>query len=951
MQQSSRYLIGIDLGTTNSVLAYIDTHAQDNGGVIRMLPVPQLVAPGDVRDVGALPSFLYFLTEQELESAAARLPWDERPQSITGVMARDHGSLVPARQVMSAKSWLSNAKVDRTANILPREADPPLISPVEASARYLNHLRTAWNLAFADDPAATFDKQEVYLTVPASFDEEARELTVEAARRAGLENFILLEEPLAAFYAWTAAHQHRLQEELSDGDLVLICDIGGGTSDFSLVRARVNGEQVQFERKAIGEHLLLGGDNLDLALTHVVQAKLQGTRLSMRQRHALQRACSAAKERLLSEPALDRVPITILGAGRQVVGQMVTSELLREEVLSLLTEGFLPLTSADDLPKRTRSAGLRELGLPYASDPAITKHIAAFLKQAAKALESDGGAGPTVAGLAKPDAILFNGGFCEPEIARQRIVEAIGTWLSPAGQQWRPKVLSHTSLGSAVAQGAAHYGRVRRGAAVRVRAGSARSYYIALRSEQGLQAVCVLPSGVEEGTTLPLTGRDFAVRANRPVSFTLYSSRTRHDAHGAVSVLDPEQVHRHAPLVTLLRYGKKMRDIELAVRLSVTFTELGTLELWCESTTSPHRWRLQFDLRAAEAQAQEAFEPERKPPASVVASQSTGQENQSMEQCAEHIRGVFAGGSSPDTLVGGMEAALGSKRDSWTAEVIRPFADALLGVGEGRKKSPRHEIRWLNLIGFCLRPGFGAPGDDMRIRQLRKFTAGPVFEREPQCEVEFLVMLRRVCGGFNAAQQHEIYRKYMARLRPTGGKKAARLNPQVEYDTWRLLASLEYLPANTRESLGDFVFPKWNKDRGDHRWLWPLARLGARIPLYGPLTGVVPPDVVSAWVEALIEQHEISPEVAFAIAQLARRTGDAARDISEDIRKRTIRALKDAGVGPELTEIVEKYVAPSRADAVRMFGDSLPRDLRLVSSANCLLSVTALTERDRVVAS
>lgn len=945
MQQSSRYLIGIDLGTTNSVVAYIDTQGDSE---IRTVEIPQLVAPGEVRSLPALPSFLYFPTEQENESGAARLPWEERPETIVGAMARDHGSMVPARQVMSAKSWLSNGGVDRTANILPRDADPPLISPVDASARYLQQMRTAWDLAFAEEPGAAFDQQEVYLTVPASFDEEARELTVEAAHSAGIHNFILLEEPLAAFYSWTATHQATLKDELHDGDLVLICDIGGGTSDFSLVRARVNGDEVQFERKAIGEHLLLGGDNLDLALTHVVQSKLQGARLSVRQRHALQRACSAAKEQLLSEPGLDRVPITILGGGRQVVGQMVTSELLREEVLGLLSDGFLPLTSADEMPKRGRSAGLREIGLPYVGDPAITKHLAAFLRQAAKTIGTD----LTAQGLARPDAVLFNGGFCEPEIARQRIVEAVGTWFSNAGE-WRPRVLRTVSLGSAVAQGAAHYGRVRRGTAVRVQAGSARSYYIGLRTEQGLQAVCVLPAGVQEGTTLPLTGRDFAVRANRPVSFDLFSSRTRHDAHGVVAVLDPEQVHRHAPLVTLLRYGKKLRDVELDVRLSVIYTELGTLELWCESTNSPHRWRLQFELRTAEVQTDRAADPERKLPSSELVGGTfkpgvglTGAEKEAVAEAVRKLRDVFGGEASPDALTGALESALGSKRDSWSVEVIRGLADALMETGDGRKKSPRHEVRWLNLLGFCLRPGFGAAGDDNRIREVRKFNGGPVFAREPQCEVEFLVMLRRMCGGFNAAQQHELYRRYSASLRPQG-KKPARLNPQVEYDSWRLLASLEYLPVTIRTSLGNDVFARVRKNLDDLRWVWPLARLGARIPFSGPLSCVLSPDAVAPWITFLLQRVEMTPEVTSAIVQLARRTGDTDRDIADDLRKQVLRALKDAGVAPDSIRPIDKFVPPDRADAVRSFGDSLPRDLRLVSSANCLLSFTALTQTER----
>jgi molecular chaperone DnaK (HSP70) len=368
------------------------------------------------------------------------------------------------------------------------------------------HLRNAWNHARtaedANNPQQLFENQEIVLTVPASFDEEARELTVEAAREAGLENLTLLEEPLAAFYAWVAEHHNVLAEHLREGELVLICDIGGGTSDFSLVRAHVQDRNVEFERTAIGEHLLLGGENLDLALARRAEQKFT-TKLSLRQRHALRIMCSAAKERLLSEENTDRLPINILGGGRSVVGQMLSSDLCRDEVAELITSGFLPLTRPDEMPLRPRAGGLREIGLPYATDPAITKHLAAFLKQAARTMGARENSRSHIENrpqMARPDAVLFNGGFCIPAIVRERIIEAIANWVGDGGA-WRPKILSNEVMSSAVAIGAAYYGRVRRGAGLRVKAGSAWTYYIGMRSEHGIKAVCVLPSGTNEGTT------------------------------------------------------------------------------------------------------------------------------------------------------------------------------------------------------------------------------------------------------------------------------------------------------------------------------------------------------------------------------------------------------------------------------------------------------------------
>ena len=623
----ARYLIGIDLGTTNSVLAYIDTQEiADAGSPIRVFPIPQLVAHGEVLTLPALPSFLYFPTADELSAGAVSATWDEDPPMVTGVLAREQGALVPSRQVSSAKSWLSYPGVDRHAKILPVQAESPpalisqpKISPVEASARYLMHLRDAWNGAIGTGSETRFEHQEIVLTVPASFDEEARELTVEAARRARLDNLTLLEEPLAAFYAWIATNRHVLEggrssrpyalrdgngEGPRDGELILICDIGGGTTDFSLVRARLVDGELQFERVAIGEHLLLGGDNLDFALARHVEDKLvedkpKDIRLTLQQRFALRRSCCAAKERLLSDSSSEllRVPVTVLGSGRAVVGQALSVDLTRDEVLQILTAGFLPITTPDEMPAHGRSTALRELGLPYASDPAMTRHLAAFLKQAAVSMNGSF----SNHRMAKPDAVLFNGGFCVPAVTRKRIIEAISVWFGGSRTGWRPKLLNSEAVESAVARGAAYYGRVRRGTGLRVKAGSARTYYIGWSSDGGLQGICVLPAGVEEGATLPLLDREFSVLANRPVSFTLYSSRTRHDAHGEVATLDEANVDRHAPLVTLLRYGKKMRDVYLIVRIRASFTEVGTLELWCESRDTPHRWRLQFELRAEEA--------------------------------------------------------------------------------------------------------------------------------------------------------------------------------------------------------------------------------------------------------------------------------------------------------------------------------------------------------------
>jgi molecular chaperone DnaK (HSP70) len=949
----SRYLIGIDLGTTNSVVAYIDTQdGVDAGSAIHVFQVPQLVGHGEVRALPALPSFLYFPTEDELSAGAVSATWDEDPPMVTGVLARDQGALVPSRQVSSAKSWLSYPGVDRRARILPAQAEPPqpMISPVEASSRYLMHLRDAWNGAIGSDAETGFEHQEIVLTVPASFDEDARELTVEAARSARLDKLTLLEEPLAAFYAWIASNQYAPAsgpylardasiENLRDGDLILICDIGGGTTDFSLMRSHLVNGELQFERTAIGEHLLLGGDNLDLALARCVEEKLKAIELTLRQRCALRRVCCAAKEQLLSDSSLERVPVTILGGGRAVVGQALSVELTRRDVLQTLTDGFLPMTAPDEMPARGRPTALRELGLPYASDPAITKHLSAFLTQAAIAMNSSSANHR----MARPDAVLFNGGFCAPAVTRERIVEAISTWFAGTPSGWRPRVLNNEEVDSAVARGAAHYGRVRLGAGSRVKAGNARSYYIGLPSSNGLQGICVLPAGVEEGTTLPLLNREFSVLANRPVSFTLYSSRTRHDAHGELASLDEADLHRHAPLGTMLRYGRKLREQYLVVRIRAGFTEVGTLELWCESRDTQHRWRLQFELRGEDAQAEQLDrakpQPVPAPSAAVPASDAA------VESAAQLIRNVFgasAGGEAlaAETLATQIEAALGAKRDSWPISAIRRFSDVLIEVAPGRKESPRYEVRWLNLSGFCLRPGFGIPGDDARVKHVRTIASNEtIFADDLQCQVELLVLLRRIAGGINASEQQALYRKHANRA---GRKKKGRVNRQLEYEAWRLLASLEHLLGSARALLGNELLSKIRKEPEDATWLWSLGRLGARIPLYGPLHSVVAPEIASEWLKALLELSAFTAATASAIALIARRTEDRSRDIDDAIRQRTISRLVALGIDEEIIQLLSTYVPPDKADAVRSFGESLPSGLQVVGSSNCLLSIPAL---------
>lgn len=909
--------IGIDLGTTNSALAWADTR-----GPVRIFDVPQLVAPGEMGQLAMLPSFLYFPTEGEIAAGMVRLPWTVSPDAIAGVFARDHGALVPARQVSSTKSWLSNALVDRTAPLLPWGVETDFrMSPVEASTRLLVHFREAWNHAHAaEGDAQRLERLPVVVTVPASFDEEARELTVQAARAAGLERLRVLEEPLAALYAWIAAHRASLRDLISENALILVCDVGGGTTDFSLVRAGEEAGEVTFERIAIGEHLLLGGDNLDLALAVRVERKFgAGVKLTLGQRQTLRRKCSAAKELLLADPDRIAVQITILGAGRGVVGGGMTAELTRDEVIEALTSGFLPLTARDDLPARDRRAGLRELGLPYETEPAITKHLAGFLDRACRQAGGD----------VRPTAVLFNGGFFTPAIARERLLDALASWFGE-----RPAVLESPHPESAVAVGAAFYGRLVQhpDAAKRllIRAGSARTYYVGVAAQESARtAVCVMPRGTQEGTRFELD-RELTVITNQPAAFTLYSSTERSDALGAVvTFAEGEDVQKHAPLTTALRYGKRSRREPLAVRLTAAFTETGTLELWCESKTTEHRWRLAFNLRALEADPlDEAIET------AGASAPSTGVviPDEAITRASQLIRDVFGATShpvKPEALVGELENALGHGKAAWPLETIRKLADVLIELAAGRTKSPAHEVRWLNLTGFCIRPGFGSSADAWRMTELRKvYAAGLTFPKEIQGQVEWLVLWQRTSAGFTAGQQRELAQRVSGGL-AIGQRKPPRLNPQIERESWRLLGGLERLDAGHRTKLGDELLARLRRDARNSAGLWALSRFGARAPLYGPLNSVVGPNVAERWIDALLGFKGVSPDLVSAILLIGARTGDPARDISPDLADRAFTWLKEAGIDGGLLRGLREPLPQDRVDAGRVFGESLPEGLRL----------------------
>jgi hypothetical protein len=564
--------IGIDLGTTNCALA-----SAEEG----MFAVPQVVGPGEVAARATLPSFLLLPTEHEVATAQMALPWATSPWCV-GTMAQARGAELPHRLVSSAKSWLCNPAVDRHAAILPWrgtervDEESARVSPVEASARYLAHLRAAWDHAHPSSPLAD---QDVLVTVPASFDAVARELTVEAARAAGL-TITLLEEPQAAFYSWLAAAGDSWRKQLVPGDVVLVCDVGGGTTDFTLIEVVDEGGNLQLERVAVGDHILLGGDNMDLALAHLAA---RDKKLDAWQQRALVHACRRAKEQLLAADAPESVPVSLLSRGSKLLGGSVRLDVRREDARALLVDGFFPTVDADARPAHRRAAGLREMGLPYANDAAITRHLAEFLGR------HD----------AMPTAILWNGGVMKADALRRRVFDVLADW---SGRPLRE--LGGTDLDLAVAHGAAHFGQVRRGRGIRIRGGTARSYYIGIESAMPaipgfappVKALCVAPFGMEEGSKVALPEDELGLVVGEPVHFRFFASSSRKDAAGAL--IEPDELVELDPVEKEIPADGDRRAGDLVpVTLESEVTEVGTLALWCQARDGRGRWQLEYSVR------------------------------------------------------------------------------------------------------------------------------------------------------------------------------------------------------------------------------------------------------------------------------------------------------------------------------------------------------------------
>ena len=912
------FLVGIDLGTTHTVVA----SARAGGAEITLFDIPQWTGPGEWSARPLLPSVRFH-------------PLDDAP--FVGHHARQMGAQVPGRLVSSAKSWLPHPSADRLAPILPWGADDSVgkVSPVEASASYLAHVRTAWDHAH---PAAPLDAQTVVLTVPASFDEAARALTLQAARQAGLPTLTLVEEPQAAFQDWLFRHRESLATALDGVRRVLVCDVGGGTTDFSLIDVGVPerpGGLPTVRRSAVGQHLMLGGDNMDLALAHLVERRLSevagGTAapLSSARLSQLIGRCRVAKEQLLALNAPERVTVTLLGGGSRLIGKAQSVDLSRDEVRVLLVDGFFPRVGRHETARRARG-GLVEFGLPYASDAAITRQLASFLQQhlAPDAL--------------LPDTVLLNGGVFRADALAERLLQTLADWRGGVA----PRLLHNDNPDVAVARGAVAHALARQGRAPRIGGGAARSVFLLLdeatpEDSSPVRAVCLLPRGSEPGRTLALAERTFSLRLGQPVRFHLATSTTETGAPpaaGELLTLTVDTLHALPPIATVIQptdAAAGRRD--LLVRLEATLAEVGTLDVRCVSVDNPaQHWQLEFQLRATAASAvqSDAQLAPRLPEAIALLDRVFGAKTQKL--APKDIKGLRVQ----------LEHLLGH-RDRWSRPLARRLFDVLWQRARGRRRSADHERLWLNLAGWCLRPGFGDPLDAWRVEQVWTiFEAGAEHRADPQVAAQWWTLWRRVAGGLPEAAQLRLLDDFGYNLQ-AAEHPGAPLPPKPpglvkggHDDMVRLGAALERIPPEHKAEVGDWLLQPFTADGAvianatperDELRLWAVGRLGARQPFHGSAHGVVTADVAARWIDTLLAlDWRRRRMAAFAAAQLARMTGDRVRDLDPDRRAVVLARLAGAGAAPSWSAMVREVVELDAADEQALFGESLPVGLVLV---------------------
>ncbi len=922
-KQSQHYLVGIDLGTTHTVVAF--ANSETGHQEIQLLQIEQLIAPGQVAARPLLPSVRYHPAPGELSAVDIAFPSktseylisEEAP--VIGEAARLLGAKSKGRFVTSAKSWLSHPSVDHSAEILPWGSSDEIkkVSPIDASASYLAHIRTVWDHKFPNKP---LEQQDIVITVPASFDEAARSLTLEAARIAGLTQVRLLEEPQAVCYDWLRLNSTNITQALTDVHLLLVCDVGGGTTDLTLIKVETGEHEPKLTRIGVGEHLMLGGDNIDLALAHLAESRLTDSnkRLSTADLSQLIEQCRLAKERLLAEDAPENTSVTLLGGGSKLIGSSRSVSFTRDEVRTLALDGFFPLSRLDDLPDRKRS-GVVEFGLPYAAEPAISKHIAAFLKlhatASSEALKGEGRV---------PDALLLNGGVFRSKPITQRLIQLLNSWSTKA-----PKLLENKHPELSVAYGAVSYAIARREKKIKIGGGTARSYFLLIDTDHsaGQQGICILPRGSEEGEEIILKDRHFALRLGVPVRFHLASTTGDAEYKPGDLIEITDLFHSLPPLAVAFEGDESKPNEEAIVELAVTQTEIGTLNIQCVSVqNNQQRWNVEFQIRNNGA---------------LGISKDVDLLPQ-FNGAVEKIQNIFGSKSKQidpkavKNLRADLEKQLGSSRANWETPLLRALFTTMLDGSKYHRRSENHERVWLSLIGFCLRPGFGYQLDDWRVEQLWKlYPQGIQFVNEAQNWSEWWTLWRRIAGGLSVIAQEQIFSDIAKFINPATARQpgvAKQIKSRGYDDMVRLAAVLERLPVDKKIQLGDWLLKRLQKASEPSQTWWAVGRIGARLPFHGSSHNVIPADIVCNWLNQIMsEDWKKNPHAGFAATLIARMSGDRVRDINEAMREQIVTKLKFGKAPTSWLEMVEHYKELDEKEEQQVFGEALPPGLKLIN--------------------
>ncbi|MBF0197536.1 MAG: Hsp70 family protein [Planctomycetes bacterium] len=915
MSNQARYALGIDLGTTNCVIAAIDLQAaQGPYPEIINVPLYQRLSEDRCGESSRLPSFLYYPTEAQLADLVD-FPL-ETEGWIIGQAATECGRRVSGRLVTSAKSWLCHSRIDKTSPILPwgGSDDIPKISPLQATTYILKHLAFSWQMSeFGKENP--IEDQLLTITLPASFDQTARALTLEACKSAGLGHARLLEEPQAAFYSWISQRRGRWSEALGESRRVLVCDIGGGTSDFSIVSCESDGTSFDFKRDAVGRHLLLGGDNMDLSIAHYAEAKLSSKKkkaLNQSQWQLLSQLTRNAKERLLNDEDDNEITIRLPGSGTKVIGGLRQAHLKKEEIEEMIINGFFPHIDENYQAKQI-SSGLSELGLPYEQEAAITWHILEFIKNHCQSEQQF------------PDALLFNGGALEPLSIRSRIQSVLA---DHAPNKEALNLLDSVSLANAVACGAAFYSFVSSRGGLKIGGGSAHAYYLELSGANKQQHICLIPKGTEAHEEVKLDLKGLEAKTNYPVTFKLFQSdQFPLDECGSLRFLD-DGSQAVGKLNTTVRFGKQ-ESRNIPVFVGGELTELDTLNLELRSRNTPHSWKLEFDLRQQEESQDHKTTTEENQEANLLADESLD-----LALAKESINNDL-NQKPPKSIIKGLEKSCQIKRKELNIPSLRLIADLLIESQGCVDLSPEHEATWLNACSFSIRPGMGHPGDELRLSKIWSlFRNGARTGKDRRAQSEWAILWRRIAPGLKAGWQNDLYQRNKKSL---FDKKGLVDFKGEKTELWRMIASFEHIPKKDKLRLGSGLITYLKTKPKSHTTLslWALERMGSRQPLYCHLDNILSGEEVIPWIESLLAlKDHYGKEAVTTLIELSRKAGDRTLDVKEALLKKVISTLESDEQYNQEEKLKPLYEVSHRGlfEQNQLLGEDLPVGLEISGS-------------------